>query len=155
MISYIILILSLIMEDALSLVFYGNSLFLPLFLVISLYIIYPLLNGNNKKYIIICLIAGLIYDIVLGKFICLNGVIFLILSLVIIKIYENFEISFLNNIFITILIICLYYFIKYLLIILCLNKAFNFILLLKNIYSSLIINTIYSTIFYFVLKSKK
>lgn len=155
MTSYIILILSLIMENALSLVFYGNSLFIPLFLVISLYIIYPLLNGNNRKYIIVCLVVGLIYDIVFGRFICLNGVIFLILSLVIIKIYENFEISFLNNIFITILVICLYYFIKYLLIILCLNKAFNFPLLFKNIYSSLAINTIYSTIFYFVLNSKK
>lgn len=152
MISYIILGISFILENSWSLIFYKNtSLFLSLFALVTIFSIYPLYK-NNKKYYITSFIYGLIYDIVFTNTIFLNAIIFLFLSFIISKIHKNFNMNVFNTIMLNIGLIVLYRTINYLIIIVVDNLSFNYVLLLKSIYSSLIINIIYVLILNFIIK---
>lgn len=153
MISFIVLLFSLILENSWSLIFYKNSsLFLGLFSLVTIFSIYPLFNNNNKKYLITSFIYGLIYDIVFTNTLFLNALIFLLLAFIISKIYRNFSMNFLNVSVINICLIIIYRIINYLAIILINGFNFNYLLLLKSIYSSLIINIIYVLILNFIIK---
>ena len=152
MIAFIIMLMSFILENGWSLIFYKNtSLFLSVFSVISIFIVYPLYNNNNKKYYVSCFIYGLVYDIVFTNTIFLNAFIFLFIAFIISKIYKLFNLNTFNTIIVTISTIILYRFINYLIIVMIDNLDFDYTLLLKSIYSSLIVNVIYVLVLKFIV----
>lgn len=126
----------------------SNSLFLPLFSIVSLVIIYPYFNNNDFKFFQFCAGVGLAYDLIFTNTLIFNMIIFLGIG-VIIKII-NFFISNnpLNITLISLLSIISYRIITYLVLCIVGYKTFNINVLSKSIYSSLILNIIYGFLVY-------
>ena len=152
---YVILIISLLLECAISNIISLNSIFNPLFLIISLGLLYPYLKKDSTKYLIICSISGLIYDTIFYNSIFLNTISFFILGLIIILLNKYLSKNILNSVIISIIVITLYRLISYSILCIIGYTSFNIMILLKSIYTSLIINIIYEIILYNVLKRIK
>ena len=151
----IILIISLLLECAISNIISLNSIFNPLFLITSLSLIYPYFKKDTTKYLIICSTSGLIYDIVFYNSIFLNTISFFILGLIVILLNKYLSKNILNIVLITIISIILYRLISYILLILIGYTNFNLLVLFKCIYTSLVINIIYGIMLYLLLKKIK
>lgn len=156
MISSIIIVLSLILDGILTnyLPFMESdlSLFTPLLTVTSLVLIYPLLYKQQKRYFITIFILGIIYDLFYTNLLFFNGLIFLFLGFVIIKIYQLFGSGYIKVIITIILIIILYellnvsIFLIFNLVPITLDK------ITYKISHSILLNLIYGEIIYIVLK---
>ena len=59
-----ILLISFAIESIVSNLIPLNSIFIPLFSIVSLVVVYPLFNGDKNKFLIYSFIFGLLYDIV-------------------------------------------------------------------------------------------
>ena len=151
----VILIISLLLECAISNIISLNSIFNPLFLITSLGLLYPYLKKDNTKYLIICSTCGLIYDIIFYNSIFLNTISFFILGLIVILLNKYLTKNILNIVIITIVSIILYRLISYSMVCIIGYTNFNINSLFKSIYTSLIINIIYGIILYNVLKRIK
>lgn len=142
--AYLLLIISFFFENAYSLIIPNqNNLFLACFSLMSIFITYKLFKGNDKKYYLSCFIYGLCYDISLAGTFFVNALIFFLLGFVISKIYKNFEMNIFMMIIFTISIIIIYRFVSYLFFIASFHKSFDFLLLLKSFYRSIIVNVLY------------
>lgn len=128
------------------------SLFTPLLTVTSLVIIYPLLKKDKKKYLIFTFTAGILYDLFYTNLLFFNGFIFLVLSFIIMKLYEVFGTGYLKILVHVLLIIVLYESLTALLIIIFNLVPMNIDKLLYKISHSLLLNLIYAEIVYFILK---
>lgn len=154
----LIIILSFLFDNIISLLISPNSLFFPLFTLLSLIIIF---SYNLKEYHLFLLSSfiGLIYDIIFTDTMFMNASIFLIFSLGIYLIFKRINYNLLNVIFVSILMIILYRIITYFLFLLSYSVSFNVFILLKGIYSSMIINIFYIMVLYFIrnkmIKSSK
>lgn len=140
--AFLILIISIMLENSWSLIFPRTSLFLGLFSLITIFSIYPLFK-DDKKYLCTCFIYGLFYDIVFTSTILLNAFLFLIIAYFITKIYKVFQLNFFLTLMVGICLIFLYRTISYLIISVINNWNINYEVLLQSIYSSLIISLIY------------
>lgn len=155
MMPTIILILSFILDGVLSLIFpFNTNLFVSTFSLLSLIFIYPFIK-ENKNYIIISFIFGLIYDITYTNTILLNGFIFLLISFIIIKLYKIFTMNIFNMIIISICLIISYRTMTYLFLLIVSNNLFDIKNLFESIYSSLILNVIYIIFNYCILTRKR
>lgn len=127
-----------------------NTIFLPLFTIVSLVIIYPYFNDDNYRYFKYTAILGLLYDIVYFNTIFFNTFIFMFLGFVVI--FFSYLLS--NNLYvdtlITVICIVLYRIINYIFVVLFRNVDFSFLSLFKSIYSSLIINILYCIVLYLI-----
>lgn len=150
---YVVSLVSFILDFILNHIFY-DTLFLPLFYIVCLVILERYFK-DKKKYYIYCFGFGLFYDLFYFNTIFLNASLFSVVG-IFIKYFNN---NFSNNIITLCLSIILFIFMYRLL-----SFGFYFInrlvdldlfLFLKSIYSSLILNVIYSFILYFVLKKFK
>ena len=74
------------------------SIFTSLFVPITIYLIYPFYKNQKLKYYIESFIIGIIYDLIFTNLLFFDGVIFLIISLVSVKIYKNFIVDKYKNI---------------------------------------------------------
>ena len=146
----VVIILSFLFDGIFSNLITNNSLLVPIFSLVSLLVLYPYFNSNNKNFIIVSGIVGLFYDIIYTDSIFVNTFMFLLLSIFIIKISEYANYNLLNLSILTIISICLYRILSYLLLCMVGYLNFNEIILIRGIYSSLIINIIYCIILYFV-----
>lgn len=128
----------------------NNSLFLPLFSIISLIIIYPYFNNDDFKFFQFCAGVGLAYDLIFTNTLIFNMVIFLGIG-VIIKLI-NFFISNnpLNIILISLLTIISYRIITFSILCIVGYKTFSINSLSKSIYSSLLLNIIYAFLVYLI-----
>lgn len=149
MISFIIII-SFLLDGIISNLISINSLLVPFFSLVCLLILYPYFNGNIKKFIIVSILVGLFYDIIYTDSIFVNTFIFLLMSLFIIKINEYVNNNLFNICGLSIILITLYRIFSYML--LCMVGYLNFDgnLLIKGIYTSLIINVIYASILFYI-----
>ena len=152
--KYLILIISFYLEGALTLLFSPNTLFLNLFTILGIYIVYPLFKDKKRNYFITSLIFGFLYDLVYMKEFGINLILFLLFAFLISIIRDNFEETFFSNILTSSLIIIVYRLFTYFIYIFFNNLSFDLNLLLKSIYSSLILNYIYVIILYILLKKK-
>lgn len=142
--AYIILIISFLLENSYSLIFHNqNSLFLSCFSLITIFAVYKLFKGNDKKYFISCFIYGFIYDVVFTGTFFVNALLFLFFSFFISKISKIFQMNLFNIIIVTLCLIILYRLGSYFIFISTFHKPFNYILLFKSFYSSIIINIVY------------
>jgi len=142
--------ISFILDNIFSNLINYDSLFYPLFTLLSLILIYPKYNKKDNRYFIISFIIGLIYDIVLNT-LFLNSFIFLLLSYILRIIFNKIKYNYLSILFISILSIIYYRIVNYIILVILNYLEFNIFTLFKSICSSILLNIIYITIFH-VLK---
>ena len=128
------------------------SFFTPLLTLTSLVIIYPLFKKEKKKFLIFSFVSGMIYDLFYTNLLFFNGFLFLLLSLIIIKLYEIFGGGYLKILFHILIIIILYETFTALLIIIFNLVPMNIDKLIYKISHSILLNLIYGEVVYFILK---
>lgn len=146
----ILIIVSFFLEGVLT-VFLDNTLFIPLFSLMSLIVTYPYMN-NDKKYYFCVGTVGLLYDIIYTGTPFINTISFLLLALLIKYFFKFFHNHLLSTIFFSCFVIALYRLMVYSFLYLVRYLSFDKNVLLQSIYSSLIINVIYLFISHFILK---
>ena len=142
------IIISFILDNFISNFINHNSLFYPLFTLLSLIIIYPKFIKKINKYYLTSFLLGLIYDIAVTDTLFLNAFIFLLLSYIINYIFRKTPYNYLSVLIISFISIIYYRVITYIVLLLLNYLNFNLLTLLKSIYNSLILNIIYITILY-------
>lgn len=127
------------------------SIFKTIYSIISLVIIYNYFK-NDKKYLIILIVIGILFDIVYTNTFILNIILFIIIYLFIR--YMDYIMP--NNIFTinlkSITSVIIYYILTYLIMLLSNYNIYPISLLLKIITHSLLMTIIYTTISYLILK---
>lgn len=141
--------ISFFLDGILSKYISPNSLFLPLFTLVSLVIIYPYFNNNNYRYFKYIAILGLLYDIAYMNMLFYNFFIFMLLGFVNIFIKYLLSHRLYINVIVTIILIIIYRFINFIFINITIGNI-DFYDLIKNIYSSLILNIIYCIFIYLI-----
>ena len=89
-------IISLILDNFVSNFINHNSLFYPLFTLLSLIIIYPKFTKKINKYYLTSFLLGLIYDVAVTDTLFLNAFIFLLLSYIINYIFRKIPYNYLS-----------------------------------------------------------
>lgn len=148
----ITIIVSFILDNFVSNFISLKSLFYPLFSLLSLIIIYPFYK--RQKYLKISFILGLFYDIVYTDTLILNAFLFLIQAYLLKRIFKKIEYNYISCLLISLLSIIFYRTSTYIILIIINYTSFNIINLIKAIYSSIIINLIYLSLFYLILNRK-
>lgn len=156
-ISVISLILDLVLSNFLPYIPGGLSLFTTSFSIITIFLIYPLFNSENKNYFIYSFIFGFIYDLALTNLFLYDAIVFLFIAYISSVIYKNFEIDFIKNIINIILVIIIYESLFAILIIIFNLIPININKIVYKILHTLISNIIYGEIIYFIINyiSKK
>lgn len=152
----LISMISFFLDGILSRYILPNSLFLPLFTIVSLVIIYPYFNNDNFRYFKFIAIIGLLYDIAYFNTLFYNFFIFIALGFVIGLINYLLSNNIYTNILMTVVSITAYRIITFLITIIF-KTSYSLSELLQSIYSSLILNIIYCLIIYIITEiySKK
>jgi len=138
-----VIIISFILDSIVSNFISLNSLFMPLFTLMSLIIVYPYFNGKIKYYLVTCFITGLCYDLIYTDTIVIHGFLFLLTGFIITRLNLIFSNNYLNVIIMAIITIIFYRVVSYGLLLITNNIPFSFVILLKSIYHSLILNIIF------------
>lgn len=127
------------------------SVFTPLLTLVSIFIIYPFYKKQEKKYFILIIIVGILYDLFYTNLLFFNAILFSIIAVITKYIYKNFEISYLKLIIYIVLIITLYETLTALIILtyglvpITLNKV------IYKITHSLLLNIIYIEFIYLII----
>lgn len=151
----IIIIISFILDNVIASLINFDSLMYPLFSILSLILTYNHFNQRDNFYFIVSFILGLIYDIAYTDTVFLNAFIFLLLAYLLRKAFTKIVYNYLSVLLISISTIIYYRLITYIILVIVKYINFNFLFLLKGIYSSLIINFIYISVVYLINNSKK
>ena len=154
-VSIIYLVLSFILDNFMSNIFPSTltdiSCFTTIYIIISFVIIYPYFD-SEKKYYILLIIFGLLFDILYTGSFILNMILFLMVG-VFIKILNNI---FPENVFTTNLIsigsITLYHILSFIILSLVSNINYDFMLLINIVIHSILMTIIYTSISYFSMK---
>lgn len=142
-------VVSFLLDGILSHFIARNSLFLPLFTIISLILIFPYFRNNRYRYLKYIAILGLLYDIAYANTIFFHFFIFMILGILVILWFYFLSNTWYTNLGISFILIIVYRVVTYLFFVLFQNMTFSFQSLIKGIYSSLLLNIIYCLIIYF------
>ena len=155
-IPIIIIIISLLLDGLLTniLPYTVNnlSIFTPMFTILIPIIIYPFYLKKEKKYLITLIITGIVYDIFYTNLLFFNAIVLFVFGLITIYIYKNIGYSFIKVLLYSIIFIILYELINSLVIIVFNLVPINISRVLYKITHSLLLNIIYSTILYFIIK---
>jgi len=143
-------IISFVLDGIISSYIPSNSLFIPLFTIVSLVLIFPYFNNNYYRYFKYIALIGLLYDIVYLNSFFYNFFIFIILGFLISFLTYLLSNNWYINSFITIITIIFYRTITYLYLVLFKTLEFSFSALLEGIYSSLLLNIIYFIVAYII-----
>lgn len=154
-ISIIYLVLSFILDNFMSNIFPSTlsmvSFFTTIYIIISFVIIYPYFS-NEKKYYILLIVFGILFDILYTSTFVINMVLFFVLGIVI-KILNN---VFPNNIIttnlISVIVISFYHIISFIILVLFGNIDYEITLLFNIIIRSVIMTIIYTSISYYIMK---
>ncbi|MBR2834047.1 MAG: rod shape-determining protein MreD [Bacilli bacterium] len=139
----ITLIISFVLDSIISNFISLNSLFAPLFTLMSLIIVYPYFNGNHKNFLVTSFVTGVFYDLIYTNTIVIHGLLFVAIGFIIIKLNTIFSNNYLNVLIMAVISIIIYRLISYGLLLITNNVSFSWVILLKSIYQSLIINIFY------------
>ena len=149
---YITIIVSFILDSIVSNFISLNSVFTPLFTLMSLLLIYPYFKNNNYKYLITCFVSGLCYDLIYTDTIIIHGFLFLLIGFIVTRFSLILSNSFVNILILAIVCIVIYRFITYGLLLITANTSFKWIFLFKSIYKSILMNLIYVSMGYIILE---
>ena len=146
-------ILDIILSNVLPFMKGDLSIFTSLFVPITIYLIYPFYKNQELKYYIESFIIGIIYDLIFTNLLFLDGVIFLIISLVSVKIYKNFIVDKYKNIMYVFLIIILYEFLVASIFLIFNLVPICFYDFVYKISHTLLINVVYGFLLYEIIGS--
>ncbi|MCM1370558.1 MAG: hypothetical protein NC181_01525 [Clostridium sp.] len=141
----VLLIISFILEGILS---SFNSILFPMLVFSTLPIIYK----YKKKSIMYVVLIGIMHGIIFSNLFLIDLISYFICFNIIIMFFRVFKYNYISVILITILNIVLYRIINFILLLLIKVIDFSWFLLLKSIYSSLIINIIFISLVYILFK---
>lgn len=145
----IILIFSLLLESAFSNIVPLNSLFIPLFVITSLTIVYPYFKKNKFNFILVCMIMGLIYDIVFSNSSFVNVITFALIGGILMLCYNYVKYNIYTANIINLIVLISYRIITYIILLSINYITFNNKILLSGIYSSILMNVIYGIILFY------
>lgn len=155
MLTSIILTISIILDGVLTnyLPYLVNDLsfFTPLLTVVSIFILYPLNRKKETKFFIIMFIVGIIYDLLYTNLLFLNGLLFVLITLISKIIYKNFETSYFKLIIYTILVIIVYETVYAGILLIYRIVPITLYKLIYKISHTLILNIIYTELLYFII----
>ena len=146
-------ILDIILSNFLPFMKGDLSIFTSLFVPITIYLIYPFYKNQELKYYIESFIIGIIYDLIFTNLHFFDGVIFLIISLVSVKIYKNFIVDKYKNIMYVFLIIILYEFLVASIFLIFNLVPICFYDFIYKISHTLLINVVYGFLLYEIIGS--
>lgn len=146
-------ILDIILSNFLPFMKGDLSIFTSLFVPITIYLIYPFYKNQKLKYYIESFIIGIIYDLIFTNLLFFDGVIFLIISLVSVKIYKNFIVDKYKNIMYVFLIIILYEFLVASIFLIFNLVPISFYDFIYKISHTLLINVVYGFLLYEIIGS--
>ncbi len=146
-------ILDIILSNVLPFMKGDLSIFTSLFVPITIYLIYPFYKNQELKYYIESFIIGIIYDLIFTNLLFFDGVIFLIISLVSVKIYKNFIVDKYKNIMYVFLIIILYEFLVASIFLIFNLVPICFYDFIYKISHTLLINVVYGFLLYEIIGS--
>lgn len=146
----IFILISFILDGVLSLLMNQDSIYIPLLSIMALIVVYPYIK-DKQRIVIMGGIVGLLYDVVYTQTLFLNTILFCFLALVVLLFYKYIPINIVNSYILAILLILLFRVLSYLALIFYYELSFNWKILFKSIYSSLITNLLYLTIMPFIL----
>ncbi len=147
-----LVIISFLLDAVLFSSLNQNTLLCPLFSLLSLLIIYPLLSGERNKFLLVSGILGIFYDICYANTLFLNVFLFVGIGYFIVTVMKKLSVNILNTYLIGMTIVCLYRMIHCLFFVLLGFSKWSFSLLIQSIVSSIILNSFYLIIFYFITK---
>lgn len=150
--TIVFIIISFLLEGIFTNLVSINSLFIPLFTITSLVILFPYFNNKDKyfSYFIISVIFGFLYDIFYTNSLFINTFAFALNCLIIMFINNYVSPNLLIKMGVNVIVIIFYRITTYFMLCLYGYIIFNENLLLKGIYSSIIVNLIYGIILYFI-----
>ena len=154
-VSIIYIIISFILENIMSNIFVTTlnnvSPFTTIYTIIALVVIYPYF-ASDKKYFLLVIIFGFLFDTIYTSTILLNLTIFLVISLLIKTL--NYIIS--DNIIMTNIIslisVATYHILTFIILNIVTSKSYSIILLGKILTHSIIMTIIYTSISYIIIK---
>ena len=82
------IIISFVLDSIISNFLSINTLFAPLFTLMSLVIVYPYFNGNNKNFLITSFVTGVAYDLIYTNTIVIHGLLFVAIAFLIIRLNQ-------------------------------------------------------------------
>lgn len=154
-VSIIYLIVSFVLENVMASIFPATlgsvSYFTTIYTIIALVVIYSYF-ANEKKYYILVIIFGALFDILYTSTLLIN-VVFFILIAVIIKVLNTImsDNIFTTNV-ISIISIIIYHLLSFVILNLETSQTYSLILLGKIITHSILMTIIYTTISYVIIK---
>ncbi len=154
-ISIVYLVISLVLEVIMSNYFSSTltnvSLFSTIYTIVGLAILYPYFN-NDKKYYLLVVFCGIIFDMVYTSTFMFNLIVFFIVGILIKILYNVFpENIFMSNL-ISFISILIYHLICFILLNIFSGVSYDFMILVNIILGSIIMTIIYTTISYFIIK---
>lgn len=155
MISSIIIVISMILDGILTnyLPYMTSdlSLFTPLLTITSLVVIYPLFYKEKKKYLITLFILGIVYDLFYTNLLFLDGLIFLCLGFMVMKIYQLFGSGYIKVIITILLVIIVYELLNVSIFIIFNLVPVTLSKIIYKISHSILLNLIYGEFIYVLL----
>ena len=154
-ISILYLVISFLLEGIMSNIFPSTlsniSYFTTIYTIISFVIIYPYFD-NDKKYYLLILIFGILFDVLYTSTFFINIFIFIIIGIIIKLLYNLFpENIFMTNI-ISYICIIIYHILSFIILVIVGYNDYNIMLLFNIIIHSIFMTIIYTSIRYFIIK---
>lgn len=148
----LLVVISFLLDATCLSVLEQNTILCPLFSMLSLLIIYPMTSKKTNKYLCICGIVGIFYDICYANTLFLHLFLFLGIGKGVLFLFQHLSVSILNTYWVGMAIIFFYRLIHTLFFILLGFSKWNITLFVQSIFSSIILNSIYLLVFYFLAK---
>lgn len=151
---YILIIISLFLDGAISTIISQNSYLIPHLLLTTLFIIYPKYKKRNVTYNMILIITGILYDLLYTNLLFFHAIVFLIVGIIIKYLYKNYNQSTIINVFSLITVIAIY--IALISISMLMFETTNIIIsdIINFIIKSLFINILYLLLLNPIVKNK-
>lgn len=147
----ITVILSFFLESIVSnFISINSQVLIPLFTIVSLIIIYPYFKGKESNYFKVCAVIGFCYDIVFTDTPLMNLLLFLFIGYMIHLMNKLISTNIINVCIMILSCVILYRVSSYGILCLAGFLSFNWLSLIRSIYSSLLLNMIYGMLIYFV-----
>lgn len=154
--SIIILIFSFLLDGIMSYFlnssFVNVSIFSTIYTVIGITIIYRFFS-NNRKYLTLCAIFGLLFDLAYMNTPVLNLFIFVMIGLITIFLNSILSNNIINSSIVAITCICFYHISINIILVLINYMNFQAILLIRILINSLLMTVIYSIILILILNT--
>ena len=158
--KFLLVIISIILDIVFNNVFFSSanniSYFYPMFTISCVvYLSNFYSNANRKNYYVLVLFIAIIYDVFVINNLLISISLFIVIAIINMKLKNFLSNNLINNIIRLIISIVCYDLLFNLLLVIVGYQVFNISRIIYKVTHSLIINVIYLSIMFLVLKDKK